>query len=35
MAEGLIMAVLRGNNIELSENTFRLLWKSMGVYLKA
>jgi hypothetical protein len=23
MAEGLIMAVLRENNIELSENTFR------------
>jgi hypothetical protein len=39
MAEGLIMGVLRENNIELSENTFRfhlkLLWKSMGVYLRA
>jgi hypothetical protein len=39
MAEGLIMAVLRENNIELSENTFRfhlkVLLEKHGGYLKA
>ena len=39
MAEGLIMAVLRGNNIELSENTFRfhleVLLKERGVLFES